>query len=66
MLAEVDVKGAMSRPTPSGNDRAQLIAIFRGIASFAFFSVKVKTPSSSWAAICCWSILFDSVKARAK
>src|SRR6516164_6424785 len=45
---------------------AQLIAIFRGIVSFAFFSVKVKTPSSSWAVICCWSILSDSVNARAK
>ena len=39
---------------------------FRGIASFAFFSIKVNTPSSSWAAICCWSILFDSVNERAK
>src|SRR5712671_6284405 len=44
----------------------QLIAIRRGMASFAFLSVRVSTPSSSCALIFCWSILFDNVNDRAK
>ena len=44
----------------------QPIEILRGIASFAFFKVRVRTPSSSFALICCRSILFDSVNDRAK
>ena len=42
------------------------IEILRGIASFAFFKFRVRTPSSSLALICCRSILFDSVNDRAK
>jgi len=45
---------------------AQPISIRLGAASRVFFSVSVSTPSSSWALICCWSILLDSVKDRAK
>jgi hypothetical protein len=45
---------------------AQPISIRLGAASRVFLSVSVRTPSSSCALICCWSILFDSVKERAK
>ena len=51
---------------PLSRSPGQLIAIRRGIASFAFLSVRVSTPSSSCALICCWSILFDKVNDRAK
>ena len=38
--------------------------IRRGCASLAFGRVSVSTPSSSWALICSWSILLDSVNVR--
>src|SRR3954465_7778695 len=47
-------------------DLHQPTEILRGIASCAFFRVRVRTPSSSLALICCWSILFDNVNDRAK
>src|SRR4051794_36100615 len=47
-------------------DLSQLTEILRGIASCVFFKLRVRTPSSSLALICCWSILFDSVNDRAK
>jgi hypothetical protein len=45
---------------------SQLTVMRLGMASRAFLSVNVRTPSSTFALICCWSILLDSVNARAK
>ena len=47
-----------------GGSDHQPIEIRRGWASLAFGSVRVSTPSSSWALIRSWSILLDSVKDR--
>ena len=47
----VDVDGVSRKPLFSIFN--QLIAIRLGMASFAFLSVRVSTPSSSCALICC-------------
>lgn len=56
--------GRVARPAPIV--RRHLIAIRLGIASFAFGSVSVSTPSSTWAPMRSWSILLDSENERAK